>query len=319
MATTAAPADRRGDPRAGPGAARAGRWRRSRVPWNQRVAPYLFVLPNMVVFGLFTIWPAINGFNISFYDSSNGRTFSYVGTENYRRLLGDESFGSVVRNTLVFVVCFVVLATALSTGLAVLLQAQRRGRGFFRAAFFLPVLLSPVVVGLIWGWALERQVGLVNTVLSGIGLGQPGWLVEPNLALMCAVLVGLWTHIGFYGLIVLAGLQGIDPGLYESARIDGANSWQQFTQITLPLVRPTILVVLILSIINGFQAFDFIYTLTGGGPVGATTLIVQFIYEKAFESPIRYGLASAAGVMLFLVVFAVTVLNYLAGRRQEAV
>lgn len=273
----------------------------------------------MVVFLVFTIWPAINGFNISFFDSSNGRTFRPVGTGNYREIFSDEEFWTVVRHTGVFVVGFVLTTMVLSTALALLLNAQQRGRGALRAAYFLPVLLSPVVVGLIWGWALERRVGLVNTVTDALGLGQPGWLIEPNLAMLCTILVGVWTHLGFYALIVLSGLQGIDGNVYEAGRLDGASTRQQIQLLTLPLLRPTLLVVLILATITGFQAFDFIYTLTGGGPTGTTTLIVQFIYEKAFMSPIRYGLASAAGVVLFLTVFSITVLNYLVGRRQEAV
>jgi ABC-type sugar transport system permease subunit len=302
-----------------PGAPRAGvvRRLRRRLP-ARKVAPYLFVLPNLAIFLTFTIWPALNGLNISLYDSSNGRTFRYVGLDNYSRIVHDETFSTVVRNTVVFVVCFVALVTALSILVAVALNAQRRGKGFFRASFFLPVLLSPVVVGLIWNWALNRQVGLVNTVLGTFGLGQAGWLVEGGLAMACTVFVAIWIHLGFYTMIVLSGLQGIDPTVYEAARVDGASAWQTFRRITLPLLRPTTLVVVILATINGFQAFDFIFTLTGGGPVGATTLIVQFIYEQAFESPIRYGLASAAGVMLFVVIFGVTAINYLTGRRREA-
>ncbi len=284
-----------------------------------RLAPYLFVLPNMLVFGLFTIWPAINGFNVSLYDSRNGRTFRYVGGENYQRIVADTEFWSAVRHTLVFVVCFVVISTVAAIALAVLLDAQRRGRAFFRAAFFLPVLLSPVVVGLIWEWVLDRKIGLLNTTLALFGAGQPGWLVDPTLALAATVWVGIWTHIGFYTLITLAGLQGIDPALHEAARIDGATAWQRFRNVTLPLLRPTTLVVIILSTITGFQAFDFIYTLTGGGPIGATTLIVQYVYENAFLSPIRYGLASAGAVLLFITVLGVTLLNYLIGRRSEAV
>ena len=289
------------------------------MPLTRRWAPYLFVLPNLVIFLLFTILPALNGFNISFYDSRNGRTFRWVGLGNYEQLLSEEAFWSTAQRTLLFVSAFVVLVVLISIPLAVLLNAQRRGRGFFRGAYFLPVLIAPVVVGLIWYWALDRQVGLVNTVLDGLGLGKPGWLIEPSLAMACAIFVGLWTHIGFYTVILLAGLQGIDPNLYEAARMDGASRLQEFRRITLPLLQPTTLVVVILSTITGFQAFDFIYTLTGGGPVGGTTLIVQFIYERAFTSPIRYGLASAAGVMLFVVVFGVTALNYLVGRRREAV
>lgn len=293
--------------------------RRPQKSWGRRLTPYLFVAPNMIIFGLFTIWPAINGFNISFYDSSNGRRFTPVGTGNYAEILGDSEFWGVVRATLTFVVGFVAVTMIVATTLALLLNAQRRGRGALRAAYFLPVLLSPVVVGLIWGWALERRLGLVNTVLESIGLGQPGWLIKPSLAMIATIAVGVWTHLGFYALIVLSGLQGIDGNLYEAAPLDGASTRQQITGITLPLLRPTLLVVLILATITGFQAFDFIYTLTGGGPIGSTTLIVQYIYEKAFTSPIRYGLASAAGVMLFVTVFLITLFNYLLGRRQEAV
>lgn len=293
--------------------------RRSWRPRGRQLAPYLFIAPNLLIFGLFTIWPAINGFNISFYDSTNGRTFRPVGLDNYRQILGDREFWSVAWHTIVFVGFFVTITTMVGLILALLLNAQRRGRGFFRAAYFVPVVLSPVVVGLIWSWALDREVGLVNTALAELGLGRPGWLISPRLALGVTVFVGLWTHLGFYTMILLAGLQGIDPNVHEAARIDGASAWQRIRLVTLPLLRPTTLVVVILSTITGFQAFDYIYTLTGGGPVGATTLIVQFIYEKAFQSPIRYGLASAAGVILFLVVFSVTFVNYLIGRRRELV
>lgn len=286
---------------------------------RHRLIPYLFIAPNMLVFLVFIIWPAINGVNISFYDSNDGRHFDPVGTANYTEIVSDGEFRRVVSQTVVFVVLFVGATLILSTALALLLNAQRRGRGALRAAYFLPVLLSPVVVGLIWNWALERRVGLVNTVLQAVGLGQPGWLIEPGLAMTATVLVGVWTHLGFYALISLAGLQAIDGTVYEAARLDGATTRQQVSLITLPLLRPTLLVVLILATIEGFKAFDFIYTLTGGGPTGSTTLIVQYIYETAFESPIRYGLASAAGVLLFLTVFLVTLVNYLAGRRQEAV
>jgi alpha-1,4-digalacturonate transport system permease protein len=299
-------------------AARTRGRRRSVKPWNQRVAPYLFVLPNMAIFGVFVIYPAINNVNISLYDSSNGRDFTYAGTENYSELFSDDAFWEAARHTAVFAVAFVVLTTVLSIALALLLNQNIRGRAFFRTVFFLPVVLSPVVVGLIWGWIFERNNGLLNTILDGAGLGKPGWLVDDTLAMLVVIGVGLWMHIGFYILIVLAGLQGIDPAYYEAARIDGATRWQQLRLITLPLLRPTTMVVVILSLIAGFQAFDYIWTLTGGGPIGATTLMIQYIYTNAFQSPIDYGLAAAAGVVLFCTVFALTVLNYLFGQRKEA-
>ncbi len=300
--------------------ARAAAPHRSRRRWLSpiKIAPYLFVLPNMLVFGLFTIWPAINMFNISLYDSTNGRTFRWVGFENYSELLTNDAFIRAFTSTIIFTVAFVVLTTILATGYAILLNQHFRGRGFFRAVLFLPSLLSAVVIGLLWGWILDRTNGLLNVSLEAIGLGQPGWLIDGRLAMLVIIFVGLWIHVGFYTLIMLSGLQGIDPSVYEAAAIDGASPAQQFWAMTWPLLRPTTLVVVILATISGFQSFDFIWTLTGGGPVGATTLMVQYIYERAFESPIRYGLASAGGVILFICVFGFTLLNYLNGRRQDA-
>jgi ABC-type sugar transport system permease subunit len=135
---------------------------------------------------------------------------------------------------------------------------------------------------------------------------------------VCIVFVGLWTHVGFYTMIALAGLQSIDRSMYEAASVDGASRTQQFWGITLPLLMPTVMVVLILSTINGFQAFDFIYNLTGGGPVGGTTLLVQYIYDNAFGPKHQYGMAAAASVILFLVVLGFTLLNWWFGRRREA-
>jgi alpha-1,4-digalacturonate transport system permease protein len=296
--------------------ARPARSKRRGKPWNQRWAPYLFVLPNMAIFAVFIIYPALNNFNISLYDSTNGRTFTYAGTGNYSELIEDGEFWAAARATAVFAVSFVVLCTVASIGLALVLDKPLRGRGVFRAVFFLPVLLSPVVVGLVWGWIFDRSNGLANTILRGLGLGEVGWLVNGGVAMGVVVFVGLWTHVGFYTMIILAGLQGIDPIYHEAAMIDGASSWQRLRRVTLPLLRPTTMVVIVLSTIAGFQAFDFIWTLTGGGPVGATTLMVQYIYQHAFQSPIRYGLAAAGSVVLFCTIFGVTLLNFLYNQRK---
>ncbi|MGC0252702.1 carbohydrate ABC transporter permease [Pseudactinotalea sp. Z1748] len=293
--------------------------RRRQVPWGLRLAPYLFLLPNMAIFGAFVIWPAINGFNISLYSSSDGRRFRWEGLGNYERILTDSEFWSVALSTGLFAVGYLLLSVALGVLLAVLVNQQVRGRAFFRSAFFVPVLISPVVAGLVWNWMLERRGGLVNSVLGVFGIGEVAWLIDQRLALMSVIGVGVWLQLGFYMLILLAGLQGIDPNVYEAAQIDGASNWRQFWSMTLPLLQPSVLVVVILSTIHGFQAFDFIFTLTGGGPVGATTLIVQYIYENGFVSPIRYGMATAGSVLLFFAVFVLTVINWIIGRRREAV
>lgn len=312
MTSTAPPPTRRS--RAAPDPRRARRFR----PGGTLLTPYLFLLPNMLIFGVFTIWPAINGFNISLYSSTTGRRFEWAGLGNYREISTDEDFWQALTNTLLYVVGFVSLSVACSVLLAVALNAQLRGRSFFRAIFFLPVLLSPVVVGLMWRWMLERRGGLINAALQQVGLPEMPWLVDGRLAMLCIIFVGLWTHVGFYTMIALAGLQSIDRSMYEAASVDGASRTQQFWGITLPLLMPTVMVVLILSTINGFQAFDFIYNLTGGGPVGGTTLLVQYIYDNAFGPKHQYGMAAAASVILFLVVLGFTLLNWWFGRRREA-
>ncbi|EYT50149.1 sugar ABC transporter permease [Brachybacterium muris] len=293
--------------------------RRRRVPWSLKAAPYLFLLPNMVIFGLFTIWPAISGFNISLYSSRNGRTFEWAGTGNFERIFSDAEFYQALFNTIVFVLAFVGLGVCIAVVLAVLLNAQGFGKSFFRSVFFLPVLLSPVVVGIVWRWLLERNGGLVNEALGAIGIPAVPWLVDPQLAMVSVIAVSLWTNVGFYTMILLAGLQSIDPNLYEAASLDGASHLQQFRSITLPMLAPTTMVVLILSTIHGFQAFDVIYNLTGGGPVGATTLLVQYVYDNAFGPSMQYGMAAAGSVVLFVIVMCFTLLNWLLGRRAEAV
>jgi ABC-type sugar transport system permease subunit len=281
--------------------------------------PYLFVAPNMLIFITFIIWPAIRGFQISFYDSIDGRTFTPVGTGNYKAIFGYPTVAEVAKNTAIYVVFYVIISTLLSIAFALIVNEQKFAKGFFRAILFLPVMLSPIVVGLIWNDVLDRKVGPLNALLQAIGGGSPGWLVEPKLGMMAVIFVGVWVHLGFYSIILLAGLQGIDRSLLEAAAMDGATRPQIIRTIILPLLKPTTLVILILATIHGFQSFDFIYTLTGGGPLGATTLIVQYIYDRAFQTPIQYGLGSAAGVILFMIIFAFTALNFLLGKKREAI
>lgn len=289
------------------------------INWRRRLMPYLFVAPNMFIFITFIIWPAIRGFQISFFDSIDGRTFTPVGAGNYRTIFGDPTVASVAKNTATYVIFYVLLSTILAMSLALVVNEQKFAKGFFRAIIFLPVMLSPVVVGLIWNDVLDRKVGPLNSLLEALGGGSPGWLVEPKLGMIAVIFVGVWVHIGFYSIILLAGLQGIDRSLLEAASMDGATRTQIIRTIILPLLKPTTLVIIILSTIHGFQSFDFIYTLTGGGPLGATTLIVQYIYDSAFQSPIQYGLGSAAGVILFMIIFAFTALNFLVGKKRDAI
>lgn len=273
----------------------------------------------MAAVALFTLWPAINGFKESFYHVVEGQPSRYAGVQNYRALVTDAAFWAAVRNTFEFVIGFVVLTLILATAAALLLHAQRFAKGFFRAVIYVPVLISPVVVGILWNWLLQPTSGVLDAVLHKLGIGQPQWLIQPHLAMGSAIFVEIWATLGFYTLIVLGGLQAIDQSLYEAAKVDGASEWRQIRHITLPSLRPTLLIVLILSTITGFQAFEFLYTLTGGGPLGGTTLIVQYIYDHAFVPPINFGLATAGSVLLFAILFVLTMINLLLGRRRSAV
>lgn len=292
--------------------------RRKRRGRGRSVAPYVFLAPNLIAIGIFALWPMVNGVRESFTTSVQGQASSFAGLSNYNHLVSSAAFWAAVRNTFEFVVGYVVATLIVTTGLAVMLNAQTWAKGLLRAAIYVPVLISPVVVGILWNWLLQPDSGVIDGLVAKVGLGQPGWLVSPHLAMFAVIFVELWATGGFYALIILGGIQGVDASMFEAARVDGANEWQMTRRILIPSIRPTLLVVIILSTITGFQAFEFLYTLTGGGPVGATTLIVQYIYDHAFVPPLNFGMATAASVLLFLVLLVLTLVNLIVGRRKGA-
>ena len=290
-----------------------------------------FLLPNMAVFGIFVLLPLV--VNI-FYSMTGGTALfladrAFVGAAQYERLFScgnylepascaEDLFWTAVWNTAGFVVVQVVLMVAVALVTALVLNREIRARSFWRAVFFFPVLLSPVVVGLIWRWILQRQ-GLANLGLYELGLTPINWLVERNWAFAFAVGVSIWAHVGFYALILLAGLQAIPKDLYEAAEMDGTRPARVFWRITLPLLAPNLLVVLVLVLIRAVQVFDEVYVLTGGGPGTATLYLTQYIYEIGFASYLRNpGLASAASILMGLVLIVFTLLQLGIARRNEA-
>lgn len=291
-----------------------GWWRRVR----RSSVPYLFVTPNIAIFLLFSIWPAFYSVYISLFSTSPYRAAEFVGLGNYGELLREDLFRKSLVNSIVYVIAFTVVVTTAAVLVAVLLNTRIRAKGVFRGAFLLPFLLSPAVIGLVWQWILQRDVGLLNIVLEALNVPPQPWLLDGTLAMVSIVMVGVWIHLGFFALIILAGLQSINPTLYEAADIDGASPFAQFRYLTLPLLVPSIMVVLILSVIGGFKAFDYIFVLTGGGPVNATMLMVQYIYKKGFDQ-VQFGLGAAASISLFVIVFTLTILQYVLGRRREAI
>jgi alpha-1,4-digalacturonate transport system permease protein len=281
--------------------------------------PWIFLLPNLVFFGLFVVIPLYINFAFSFTGGTELYLSDrvYTGTEQYGFLLECGTFGDPITcredrfwkglyNTAIFTgfqVTFLVLFSMIT---ALVLNREIRGRGFFRAVFFFPVLLSPVVVALIWKWILLRD-GILNAFLVSVGLDKILFFVSPEWSMFWAVFVSIWAHMGFYTLILLAGLQAIPPDLYEAAEMDGTSNERVFWRITLPLLWPNLLVVVVLALIKGVQIFDEVFVLTGGGPGTATQFIVQYIYNTGFTEPVRnFGLASAASIVLGVVLIALT-------------
>jgi alpha-1,4-digalacturonate transport system permease protein len=202
---------------------------------------------------------------------------------------------------------------------ALILNRKIVARGFFRSVFFYPVLLSPVVVALIWKWILQRD-GLFNAVIMQFGGERINFLLDANWATFWVIFISIWANMGFFTLILLAGLQSIPPDLYEAGSMDGTNDWQSFWHITMPLLMPTMFVVLVLSLIRAVQVFDQIYVLTGGGPGSATLYMVQYIYNKGFSDQIHiFGLAAAASVLMAGVLMIFTLIQLYLTRKSDAV
>jgi alpha-1,4-digalacturonate transport system permease protein len=296
-----------------------------------RSTPWLFLGPNLVIFGAFTFLPiAIN----LYYAFTGGvelypRDRPFVGFENLATLLDCKSyfdpstcrkdiFWRAVWNTARFALFQVSLMVLFSLATALVLNRKIVGRGFWRGVFFYPVLLSPVVVALIWKWILQRE-GLLNGVMVAAGADPVLWLGEPGWAFSWVIFVSIWAHMGFYTLILLAGLQAIPADLYEAAQMDRASPWRTLRRITLPLLLPNLLVVLVLAAIRAVQTFDEVFVLTGGGPGSATTFVVQFIYQTGFQEQVRlYGLAAAGSLLLALALIVLTLLQLRATRADEA-
>ena len=229
----------------------------------------------------------------------------FIGLDNYKAILTGAEFWKVLKNTLVYIVLYIPLMLTTSTAIAALLSRQRRGVGAFRVLYYIPVLTSWVAASLIWKSLLSPQYGAMNGILAFFGMEGPGWLTDEKWAMPAIVLVSVWKDMGFFGLILLSGMIGIDRTYYEAAEIDGAGSWTRFLKITLPLLTPSLFYVLIVSLINSFQLFPQIMIMTDGGPNGATQVMMERIYKYGFRY-YRMGYASAFSWILFIVIMICT-------------
>ena len=292
---------------------------------------WLFLLPSLSLFLVFSVLPAI--LNVAYSVTGSAEVMlsdrPNVGLENFAELAQcdsyvnpnscyDDLFWRAAWNTAIFVALQVGLIAGLSLVTAITLNGKLLGRSFFRSVFFFPVLLSPVVVAMIWKWILQRN-GLLDAWIEAYGLESVQWLLDSDWAFFWSLFVSVWAHMGFYTLILLAGLQAIPQDIYDAARMDRASPIRILRRITIPLLMPTLLVVLLLSLIKGVQTFDEVYALTGGGPGSATTFMVQYVYEIGFAgSPQRLGLAAAASMMMAVVLVLLIGLQVRLGARKNA-
>jgi len=278
--------------------------------WRQRdVIPYLFVLPNLVLFAVFVLGPVIFSFGMSFTNWDGLGRPTFTGLRNYARLLEDDLFRTAVRNTFLYSIGTVLPMLAISLGLALMLDSRLRGRAFYRVMVYLPVVISWVAGALIWRLMFLHPDGIINSALQSFGLEPQLWTSDPILAMPAIMWMSLWKGLGFYTVIYLAGLQTIPSTIYEAGMIDGADRKQLFWSITLPLLRPTTLFALVIGIIASFEVFIPVYLMTNGGPGYSSMVMVMAIYRAAFQQ-YQMGYASAMAVILFLVIFVISVLQF---------
>ena len=269
---------------------------------------YLFIVLPMLLFVLFTLLPVISIILLSFTKYDFAHPPQWSAGKNYSDLLADPFFWKYFKNTLIYAAIYAPASFLVSLLAALLLNRKKMGVGLFRTSFYLPVLSSTIASATIWLWLLNPQSGAINTILSKFGLGGPAWLVDSNYAMTAIVIMSIWASFGSNMMIFLAGLQGVPKHLYESAKLDGANKFQEFIHVTLPGIGPTTFFVTMMIIIGSLQMFDQAYVLTKGGPGGTTTTLVYYIYKAGFGN-LSMGYASAMSVVLFAVIMIFSILN----------
>ena len=292
----------------------SSRTRVTSTPWIQPIVRFtrrnaaglLFLLPAFIIFGFFVWYPIGYGFVLSFQDNSLfGGSGSWVGWKNFQRVIADPLFKIAWGNTLKYSLYGLLFGYAVPVLLAIAINEVRYGRAYFRLAFYLPVIIPPIVTVFLWKYMYTPDGGLFNGLLGQVGIGKQTWLQSPSTALPSLVVVSTWANAGATMLIYLAALQGIPAQLYEAAEIDGAGIWRRIWNITLPQIRGVMLIMLILQIIATVQIFIEPFALTNGGPVYGTTTIMLLIYNYAFQIG-DLGAASALSVILFLVLVALS-------------
>jgi len=271
---------------------------------------YSFILPNFTGFLFFILIPISFSLVLSFMQWDGFNLMSFNGIKNFISILKDEIFRQSINRTFIYTISCVVFTAFASLGLAVLLNRKIKARGFFRSAIFFPYVASIVSIAVVWRLLFVRDVGPINVFLRLIGVADPpGWFASTQWALPAVIIVSIWRSMGYYMIVYLAALQNIPKELHEAASIDGASGFKYFWRIVFPLLSPATFFVVLMLTINSFKSFDIIFALTEGGPGTATTLISNYIYNKAFIA-FDYGQTSAAAMILLLIVAAITFFQF---------
>jgi multiple sugar transport system permease protein len=312
--TVPALAQRQGTAEAAP-LASARRWREDLTGWA-------FAAPFVILFGVFMALPILASFLLSFTkfglsDLANPIGTTFVGLNNYQDLLSDSTFWTSLFNTFYFVVVGVPLTLALGLLIAnALNRGVTRFRTAFRVGYYLPVITSIVAIAVVWRFLLNPDVGLVNMLLGSLGIKGPAWLADPILAMPAIIAMAVWRNLGFAMVVFLAGLQAIPASLYEAASIDGAGRWQAFRFVTIPMLRPTILFMTVITTIGYLQLFEEPFVMTGGGPLDKTLSVTMYMYQQGFTF-FHQGYASAIAYVLFVIVAIIAFLQFKFLRSEE--
>ncbi|MGE3724246.1 MAG: carbohydrate ABC transporter permease [Candidatus Sericytochromatia bacterium] len=269
----------------------------------------LMLLPSLLGVGIFTLIPVLASFGLSFAQWNLLSPPKWVGFANYAALMSEPLFWKVLGNTFVYAFSVVLFEVPIALALAIALNQQGWVVKIFRTVFFLPVVTSMIAIALVWNWIYDPQYGLLNAALGAIGLKPIAWLFTTEWALPALIVMGIWKNVGYSMVIFLAGLQNIPDELYEAASLDGASSWQQFLNVTLPMVSPTLFFVTTMSTITAFQIFDSVYMMTQGGPENSTNVAVYWLYQNAFEF-FQVGRASAMAYVLFAIILTLTLIQW---------
>jgi len=291
------------------------RLRLTKVARAEERAAWLFLAPSLVLFAIFTAIPVLSAFFISFTQWNLFNEVTWVGLGNYLELAKDEIFAKVLGNTAYFVLISVPVQIVLALLCALVLNRGIKGQTFFRVVYFLPVVTSTIAAALVWAWLFNSNFGLINAGLSLFGVTDlPKWMGSTRWAMPAIIIVSIWQNLGYAMVLFLAGLQNIGKDVHDAAALDGATGWDRFWYITLPLLSPTTFFVLVISIIGSFQVFELVLVMTKAGPANATNTLVYYIYQNGFQF-YQMGYASAAAMVLFLIVLAFTLVQYKLQRR----